>query len=96
MEITQRAKDQLKRIIENGGKNKFLRISRYNLELTSAKTACDIETECNELTVIYSKEIQQDVKDITIDFINHKFARRFIIHTHSTIYSLRYGLDMEE
>ena len=90
IEVTDAAATELKQILENEKKSDHgLRIFvagmgcsglQYGLTLEGSPKTEDIVSESNGIKIIFSKDIQEDIDELKIDYIDNDRGKGFIIN----------------
>ncbi len=90
IEITDAAAAELKQILEKEKKSDHgLRVFaagtrcsgiQYGLSLEKSPKAEDSVLESNGIKLIFSKDIQEDVEELKIDYIDNDYGKGFVIN----------------
>lgn len=90
IEITDAAASELKQLLEEQNKTDHgLRIFaaglgcrgvQYGLSLEKSPGKEDDVLESNGIKIIFSKDIQEDIEELKIDFINNDHRKGFVIN----------------
>lgn len=89
VEITEAAAEELKQLLEKENKNDYgLRIFaagigcsgiQYGLKLAETPESDDKVSESNGIKIFYKNDIEDDVSEIRIDYIDNDYGKGFII-----------------
>jgi iron-sulfur cluster insertion protein len=90
IEITDAAVAELKQILEKEKKSDHgLRVFeagmgcsgiQYGLALEKSPKTDDSVLEANGIRIIFNKDLQEDIEELKIDFINNDYGKGFIIN----------------
>ncbi len=89
IEITDTAAAELKELLEKEKKNDHgLRVFaagmscsgvQYGLTLEKTAKADDAVSESNGIKIFFKKDIQEDIEEFKIDFIDNEYGKGFVI-----------------
>jgi iron-sulfur cluster insertion protein len=89
IEITDTAAAELKELLEKEKKNDHgLRVFeagkgcsgvQYGLTLENAAKEDDAVSESNGIKIFFKKDIQEDIEEFKIDFIDNEYGKGFVI-----------------